>query len=285
MNGGLFVSPGYGLHPTRVLNSYELIMVVQGRLELFEESNSFAVAENEVLLLDPGRRHGAISPYGENTRFYWLHFFRSEDSGEESQQADSATEKVFAIPKKTSIADPDRLMELFHRFISDQESGLMTSQLASRVLLLILLEIACQSGEIAQRYESGNDSGCADGDEAGATSRRVQILSAIDELIEARHADGLSVKILADAVGYSADYLERIFRDARGETLIEAINRRRIETACRLLREHNELNVNEISSLCGYRSPAYFHRRFHALVGVSPKRFRSLYPRTHINSH
>jgi hypothetical protein len=37
-NGGLFVSPGHGTHPDRVLDCYELIFVRQGTLSLWEQA-------------------------------------------------------------------------------------------------------------------------------------------------------------------------------------------------------------------------------------------------------
>ena len=36
LNGGLFISPGYGTHPTRTLDSFEIIFVTDGVLKMFE---------------------------------------------------------------------------------------------------------------------------------------------------------------------------------------------------------------------------------------------------------
>ncbi|MCP3716448.1 cupin domain-containing protein [Paraburkholderia sp. CNPSo 3281] len=61
-NGGLFVSRGVGVHPSRRIQSYELIYVRQGCLELHEDGKHFEVNAGETLLLWPGRRHVAVCP-------------------------------------------------------------------------------------------------------------------------------------------------------------------------------------------------------------------------------
>ena len=46
------------MHPTRIISSHELILVRQGRLEMWEEEKAFALEEGHTLHLWPGRRHG-----------------------------------------------------------------------------------------------------------------------------------------------------------------------------------------------------------------------------------
>ena len=41
-NAGLFVSPAQGIHPERIIDSYELILVRTGTLVLGEEATVFA---------------------------------------------------------------------------------------------------------------------------------------------------------------------------------------------------------------------------------------------------
>ncbi len=48
-NAGLFVSRGGVTHPTRVIDSHELILVKEGCLEMWEEDHSFRVELNSSL--------------------------------------------------------------------------------------------------------------------------------------------------------------------------------------------------------------------------------------------
>lgn len=286
MNSGLFISPGYGFHPTRVLDSHELIFVVGGSLELFEESQSFPVDKNDMLILAAGRRHGAISPYAAETRFYWIHFTDFEGTGiNTADRFSGGSTTSLSVPKTAHVSEPDRVVELFQRFMSDQESGVLTDQLASHLLLLIFLEIVRQTDHrVTEEVHSRQIPNVASRNEVPDRCGE-GLVARMRATIDTEYSEAITVEGLARKLGFSADYIQRVFRRETGERLTHAINRRRIEAACRCLREENALNVSEIGARCGYRSPAYFHRRFKEFVGMSPKQFRALYPRAHINTH
>ncbi|MBV8223599.1 MAG: AraC family ligand binding domain-containing protein, partial [Verrucomicrobia bacterium] len=78
-NGGLFVSPGHGIHPERVIDSYELILVRTGTLVLGEQTTVFTLEQGDTLVLWPARVHRGIAPYAQNTSFYWIHFYTKTD--------------------------------------------------------------------------------------------------------------------------------------------------------------------------------------------------------------
>ncbi len=140
LNAGLFVSPGFGTHPTRVLDSFEIIMVIQGALEMFEEDDFYRVERNQALILCPGLRHGGQYPYRRDVQFYWAHFrLLPPATAEESSDV--------AVPKLVTVTDPEWLIELFCRFISDQESHLLDSCSASHLIALIILAIAGETRE------------------------------------------------------------------------------------------------------------------------------------------
>jgi hypothetical protein len=73
-NAGLFISRGTAMHPTRVIDSHELIFVKQGELEMWEEDNVFHLEAGNTLHLWPGRRHGSTKPMPLGLQFYWIHF-------------------------------------------------------------------------------------------------------------------------------------------------------------------------------------------------------------------
>ena len=81
ISAGRFISRGKGRHITRVIDSYELILVVSGVLEMFEESRRFRVAAGEYLVLSPGRRHGGIGAYSADLSFFWCHFLARSEAG------------------------------------------------------------------------------------------------------------------------------------------------------------------------------------------------------------
>ncbi|MCA9915099.1 MAG: AraC family ligand binding domain-containing protein, partial [Anaerolineae bacterium] len=77
-NAGLFISRGNAAHPTRIIDSHELLFVTQGRLEIWEDEQEFVVEAGGILRLWPGRRHGSSTPMPPDLRFYWIHYDMEE---------------------------------------------------------------------------------------------------------------------------------------------------------------------------------------------------------------
>ena len=265
LNGGLFISSGYGTHPVRVLDSYEIIFVTSGKLDLFEGEHSFHLVRNQALILRPGVRHGGLKPYVPDLRFYWAHFrlHRSFDSG-----------RAVSVPKLTRVRDPEELTELFCRFLSDQESD-RRDPLTASLLVGLIISILAEPADSMRPPQRAR--------EPRATHAR--IAAKIQAFIAAHFREAISTSAIADTLHYNADYLERIFRRETGMSVVDAIHQKRIAAARLALRNDAAKNINEIAYECGYEHPTYFHRMFKRLSGFTPREFRNLYSRTHINTH
>lgn len=260
LNGGLFVSPGFGIHPERVINSYELIFVTQGHLDMFEEDHEFRLSPNQSLVLVPGARHGGLKPYAPDVNFFWAHF--------RLRRAPSSAAD-FVVPKVTTVRYPEHLTELFCRFISDQESGILDPVSASELVSLMLCIVGADGGKGASPRNSAS---------AG-------LAESVRRSIAAGYRNPISTSTIARELGHNADYLERIFRAHEGMSITEAIHQSRISAAKESLLHDARRNINEIGFECGYARAGYFRRMFKRFTGMTPREFRSLYPRTHINAH
>jgi len=265
LNAGLFVSPGFGTHAERVIDSHELIFVTQGRLDMFEENRSFSLLRDQTLILFPGMRHGGLLPYTPDVNFYWVHF-RVHESLPRSAP--------MRVPKVATIRNPDGLTELFCRFISDQESGILDPLGAAHLVSLMLCAVGEDAGEAG-----GRRAGDAPGDDQAALAERIQ--GYVDE----HFPDAISTSTIAAALRYNPDYLERVFRARTKMSILDALHQKRISVARASLHSEAGKNINEIAFECGYTDPGYFRRMFKRLTGLTPREFRTLYARTHINTH
>jgi len=265
LNGGLFVSPGFGIHPTRVIDSYELIFVTQGALDMFEGDLSLHVATNQSLVLFPGRRHGGRLPYSPDVHFYWVHF-RLHDTG--------APRLSLRVPRIADVRDPELLAETFCRFISDQESGILDKVSASHLVALMLCEASEAEREWVPRPSA-----------RARSTQQKSLVQMVQVYIDVNYRASITTSSIARELGRSADYLERVFRRQRGRSILEALHLKRITEARALLRNEGRKNINEIAFACGYTDPGYFRRMFKRQTGLSPMKFRSLYTRMHINAH
>ena len=96
------------------------------------------------------------------------------------------------------------------------------------------------------------------------------------ELVNENFMTETRVEFYADKLCVTANYLNRIVRQALGQSTKGYIQSRRIEEACRLLR-YTSLPVGDISERLGFDTPSYFVRAFVKSVGQKPLQFRN-YP-------
>lgn len=92
-------------------------------------------------------------------------------------------------------------------------------------------------------------------------------------LLNERMEETIKVEDVARAVGVSATYLQKIFKQVQGMTMIEYLNRIRIERS-KLLLACTDDPVVDIAIATGYNSRQHFARVFHGCVGVSPQQYR-----------
>jgi AraC-like DNA-binding protein len=263
-NAGLFISRGAAMHPTRIIDSHELIFVKQGELDMWEDDQVFHLEAGQTLHLWPGRKHGSTKPMPLGLKFYWIHF-EVEDEGE--QRSGNAFAPSIKVPQVARIAQPERLERLLRVFLDDQETGVLHPYSANLLTMLMLVEVAHAAEE---RPENPDDLNVV------ATWAHTYVRMNYDRLI--------TTSKVAEALGYNADYLGRIYRQVYGCTLTEAIHRRRISVACDYLLDSN-LTIEQIAQKCGFTDPDYFRRIFRRYMQISPGDYRSEYSRVHVNTH
>ncbi len=92
-------------------------------------------------------------------------------------------------------------------------------------------------------------------------------------LLSERISDDVRIEELAKELGISVAYLQRLFRQVHGVTIIEYLNRMRIERAKFLLLNTND-PVVEIAIEAGFNSRQHFARVFTSLEHISPQEYR-----------
>ncbi|GAL59699.1 AraC family transcriptional regulator [Pseudescherichia vulneris] len=258
-NGGLFISRGVGRHPSRRLDSWEIIFVEKGTLAIREEEMLFQVNAGESLLLWPRRRHVGVDDFPADLKFYWLHFEVEAEVGR------SPWVSMLSIPQHMRIRDPQYMISLFRQFLSEQEKLERTAALEF-ILLMILQQMT--PGE--QIREESNDSGAA-------------LAWKAQQLIRTRFHLPLSTSMLARELHCNADYLGRIYRRVFHLTLTEAIHRQRVRAAEKLLIS-DARSLREVAGLCGFSDVGYFRQIFRKHTGLTPAIWKRRYCKEHINS-
>jgi AraC-like DNA-binding protein len=191
--------------------------------------------------------------YDSSLSFYWVHFRLNRAKGR----------GAVSLPQHGRPPNPERITELFHRFLDDQESGALTPPKAALLVMLMLLEIPGAPSHTPA--------------ESSALAGRAR------DYIATHFRGGLHAGDVARAIGCNPDYLGRIYRRVFGHTLSHAIHLEQIRAARILLRE-GSLNMEQIAAACGFQESRYFRKLFATRHGISPRDYRKLYARLYINT-
>jgi AraC-like DNA-binding protein len=111
---------------------------------------------------------------------------------------------------------------------------------------------------------------------AGVTRVRERVsplVARMLSLIEERHAEPLTLDVLAVALGRSKRYLATLFRDETGQTVHGFLTQVRVFRAASLIRAGEKIGATSL--LVGYRSKKNFYRHFKEQLGVTPTSYRS----------
>jgi len=102
------------------------------------------------------------------------------------------------------------------------------------------------------------------------------VVRAVQQHIEARYAERLTVEALADRYALGRRTLERRFRQATGNSIVEYLQRIRVEAAKSQL-ESSRKTVAEVMYEVGYSDTKAFRDIFNKYCGMSPVGYRERY--------
>ncbi|WP_394926292.1 helix-turn-helix domain-containing protein [uncultured Robinsoniella sp.] len=111
--------------------------------------------------------------------------------------------------------------------------------------------------------------------QSGKCTDASTVILEIERFLKKNYASPITVEDMARKYNFNASYLTRIFKKQTGESLVKYLLRLRIDEAKKLLLEHTDLSVKQISTLVGYEDQHYFSRFFKELTGLSPSDYRN----------
>jgi AraC-like DNA-binding protein len=246
---GIFVSPGSGRHEDRTLDNWELILVERGRLCLAVHDVDYDLGVGDWIIIPAGVRHYGTRDFPPMLRFAWMHFLPEPGHG-------------LSVPYRGTLADPAPISALIRRLLDHRASPRRDPTIAALHLGLILAELAIP---------------------AVAESAKDELAARAHKLIRLRFPEShLTPAVIAKALGVSTDHLGRCFRAAFGIPVLVAINTARVQEAKRLLAV-GSLSVAEAAKAAGFKDAQWCRRLFQRDTGVSPRAWRRLHARGHVN--
>ena len=103
---------------------------------------------------------------------------------------------------------------------------------------------------------------------------RQEIADYVEEFIKKNYKENITLNDIADSLGFTPDYISKIFKKEKNITPIKFITKLRINGAKQLL-ACTGLDILSISQNVGYTDQFYFSRVFKAHTGMYPSEYRN----------
>ena len=243
--GGRFSSRGEWKHPNRMIDSHELIFVLQGTVPIFVGDQYYMLTPGQMLHIRPGIAHGGTEISTQPVKFYWLHFI-----GE--------TDVDFLPPEFTDEIDFGRAVILCKQLLHCANAPEYPVDCADYFMRLLLFEVN------VQRPDS------------------TPLCAAVEEWIRINCDWHIRVSYIAAHFGLNVDYLSRVFSRNHPEGLKRYLDAARCQQIKQDLAS-TDLSLQALARKYGFSDYKYFLKYFRFHEGITPTQYRQAYHSMHTN--
>ncbi len=253
---GSYKVPNNHFHPY-----YELYCLENGRCRFFIGGRMLDVSGGDVLLIPPRTMHYTRYLFGPCKR-YTL-FFRQKDLDAEVKKLFPEGDGFFRRWRLMQIPDfyREAFGALLERLVNEEKIQDQRTPLLLRYRLQETLLLCSRVGLMEEDLPKDIH-----------TSDRAIVRAA--EYMREHFREALTAKEIADAAGYSPNYLSKKFRQAAGMGVHEYVSYLRLHQAALELLETGD-PVTRIALRCGFSDGNYFKDCFKRHYGVSPREYRT----------
>lgn len=283
ISNGRFMSAEPWMHIKRNIDSFVLIIGLQGTVFIQQGDEQYEVNPGQVLLLIPHTTHFGYKMSQETVSYYWSHFYCkspyevldrqdfTEDlllMGNSRNTANDSGNMI--IPVFFTCKHMDRINLFINQMLHMSSSNYFTKYGVDYLLTVLMIELAEQ---IVSEY-------IEDLKKKDKSSRFIEVT----EWIRINLNKDFSTSDVAKKFNYNPDYLSRIFRHKTGMNLQQYIHSLKIAKAKELLL-HSRSSIKEIAYMTGFKDEKYFMKLFKSYENITPSKFRNAFSNTHMNNH
>jgi len=110
--------------------------------------------------------------------------------------------------------------------------------------------------------------------EKGHNHQYGRIIEEAIKYIRGNYQNKITVKSIADELRYSTNYLNNVFKQKTGETILEYITKIRVLEAKQLMTNDPTIKMYELAEAVGYNHESYFRSIFKQYTGLTPKEYK-----------
>jgi len=247
---GHFTTREEWIHPSRVIDTYEAMYIIEGEVHLKEEGTEYSLRAGDMILLRPNVRHGGTRKSFGATAFFWAHF------------SAASLENTEIIPGVFTPMDSDRLISAFKQLLHIANTPGYPPYAPQGAMAVLLSEISLLQTRAALKLP--------------------RLATEVLEWIRI-HADRkLSAHSIAERFTYHPDYLSGVMKQSFGKGLSQIITEQRMNLIKTQLLTTN-LSVKELAAKLDFENEGQLVHYFKYHEGISPVRYRNRYVQTHLN--
>lgn len=254
-------------HKGRVLDSFLLIYLTQGELEIKIGDKIYSARAGDVLTVEPGQKY--IPQKSSGCGYYFFHFNAYIT---DEKQLSVEIEENTSLPQGEYAYSYNSLRSILSlkNYIRPESSDIVYS-------------LCLRAGQLDVFYEGGERMlfdailreilvyTFADFPykrESDVTLRKIKLY------IQNNYKNDITLSMLSEHFALSKSYIARLFKMRMKTTTSAYLNKIRISAACELL-INSDARIGKIADITGYKNIYYFSRIFKDEYGISPAKFRT----------
>ncbi len=246
-----------------VHNHYEMFYLSKGSCTFFVKSHFYNLVPGSVIIIPPNTPH-LIHYTSKQQSVCTSILFREQDIF--LNQLKFLYDMLEERKQKLILQIPPMYQVHVEQLIRNMEAEqrFNDGKISSAMLALCLIQLIV----IIHRFSTGIDTTLMD--ELHTTNRQVNLAATF---INRNYNQRISLSDIADASGFSPNYLSRKFKEDTGIGVHEYLTFVRLNKAAIEL-AHTDHTVTEVALNNGFSDPNYFKDAFHKAYGMSPRDYR-----------
>ncbi|WP_057889982.1 helix-turn-helix domain-containing protein [Paucilactobacillus oligofermentans] len=256
--------------------NFEIIIVIKGTLFLKVDGSKIIVEAGDVFSLPPFHNLEGYQDSPTGTQYFWIHFFNHPNGlkvynlkAQDNLKIENMfTKTTCMLPLKFSLPNTDKSFILSNQLLDVVRDSYFTSLSIDYLLTELIIQLSNDYFKTLAQEE---------------ISRKDARISLIKSWIQANLSESLRVTDVANKFELNSKYLVRFFKNHTNETIIQYINRLKIQKSIELLVETN-LPIKQISSLAYFSDAKQFMKDFKKYTNLTPSKYRYAYTRKFLDS-
>lgn len=266
IQSGEFICESSWVHPksTRKMDT-EVMIGLEESIKLQVAGEVFKLDKGSVLTIFPGETIEGLEEAPINAKFIWFHFTNQSTVHYSDYLSQNKLSSECIIPRFFKPEPIEKIMILASEMLDITHSQ---SNIISQNYEISLLMSEISQNFIQQTIHSHIKEG---------------LMIQIKEWINANIFNEIKVNNIAYQFNISQDYLSREFKNLYGTTVINYINKMRINYA-RYFLLTTDMSVYQIAEKCSFTDYKYFFRVFKKYTNTTPLHYRNAFTNAYLNN-